>query len=153
MNIVIKRIIKNPKYTIGNLSVDGHKVCNTLEDPDRELYQSFTIEEIKSKKVYGDTAIPIGTYEIDMNTISPKYSSKSWAACCKGKLPRLKNVKGYEGVLVHVGNSAKDTLGCILVGIYSGGNTINSSVKTFEHLYGIMKDAHDKGEKINLTIE
>lgn len=153
MNIVIKRIIKDSKFTIGNLIVDDYYMCDTLEDTDRGLKQSMDLCEIKSKKIYGDTAIPSGTYEVDMDTVSPKYSSKSWASCCNGKLPRLKNVKGYEGVLIHVGNSSKDTLGCILVGKYSGGDTISNSVVTFETLYKAMKKAYDDGETIILTIQ
>ena len=76
----------------------------------------MSLEEIKKKKVYGETAIPTGTYKVDVNTISPKFKSRTWAKPYGGKLPRLIDVPGYEGVLIHAGNKAEDSLGCVLVG-------------------------------------
>jgi hypothetical protein len=109
MELVLKRIAKKSNYTIGNLYVNGKFFCDTLEDTDRGLTDSMTLEEIKTKKVYGETAIPTGTYNIDMNTISAKFKDRSWAKPYGGKLPRLLNVKGFDGILIHVGNSASDT--------------------------------------------
>ena len=77
----------------------------------------MTEEEIKSKKIYGQTAISTGIYKIDMNTVSPKFKDRSWAKPYDGKLPRLLNVPGYEGILIHVGNTVEYTSGCILVGM------------------------------------
>jgi hypothetical protein len=62
-------------------------------------------DEIKSKKIYGETAVPTGTYKIDMSTVSPKFKNRSWARPYEGKVPRLINVKGFDGVLIHPGNS------------------------------------------------
>ena len=109
MEILVKRIAKKPKYTIGKLYIDEQYICDTLEDTDRGLNQNMSLEEIKKKKVYGETAIPAGTYKVDMNTISPKFKSRTWAKPYGGKLPRLIAVPGYEGVLIHVGNRAEDT--------------------------------------------
>ena len=67
-------------------------------------------------KIYGKTAIPTGTYKIVMNVVSETFKNRSWAKPYGGKLPRLVNVPGYEGVLIHVGNTADDTSGCLLVG-------------------------------------
>ena len=71
MKIVLKRIAKRDSYTIGRLYIDGVKFCDTLEDKDRGLTQSMSVEDIKSKKVYGKTAIPTGTYTVSFN-----YSNK-----------------------------------------------------------------------------
>ena len=116
MEILVKRIAKKPKYTIGKMYIDGQYICDTLEDTDRGLNQNMSLEEIKNKKVYGETAVPTGTYKVDMNTVSPKFKSRTWAKPYGGKLPRLVLVPGYDGVLIHPGNKAEDTLGCILVG-------------------------------------
>ena len=77
MEILVKRIAKKPKYTIGKLYIDKKYICDTLEDTDRGLNQDMSLEEIKKKKVYGETAIPSGVYKVDMNTIRPKFKSRT----------------------------------------------------------------------------
>ena len=74
MEILVDRKYKKTDYTIGNLYIDGVFFCNTLEDADRGLKQDDSIGVIESIKVYGKTAIPIGTYKITLDIISPKYS-------------------------------------------------------------------------------
>ena len=60
--------------------------------------------------------------------VSPKFKDRSWAKFCNGKLPRLLEVPGYNGVLIHVGNKPSDTLGCILVGYNKiKGQVVNST--------------------------
>lgn len=153
MNITIKRIFKGDKYTIGKLYVNGIYECDTLEDTDRGLTEDSPLSEIQSKKVYGETAIPTGTYKIDMNTVSPKFKDRSWAKFCGGKLPRLIDVPGYSGVLIHVGNKPADTLGCILVGDNKIKGQVINSTSTFQELYSLMLKAKVAGEEITITIE
>lgn len=153
MELKLIRKYKNPNYCIGHLYVNGIYECDTLEDTDRGLHQTQSLLEIQSKKVYGQTAIPYGTYKIDMNTVSPKFKDRSWAKFCGGKLPRLIDVKGYEGVLIHVGNKAKDTLGCILVGENKIKGQVINSTATFQELYSVMLKAKLLGEELSITIE
>ena len=141
MNITLKRIAKLPDYTIGKLYIDGVYICDTLEDTDRELTQTMPLEELQDKKIYGKTAIPIGTYKVSMNIISPKFRNKSWAKQWNGKLPRLLNVPGYEGVLIHVGNKPEDSLGCILVGENKVKGQVINSVNTFKRLMDVLSNA------------
>lgn len=153
MKLLLRRIFKGHSYTIGKLFINGVYECDTLEDQDRGLTSQMSLEEIKAKKVYGVTAIPYGTYKIDMNTVSPKFKDRSWAKFCGGKLPRLIDVKGYEGVLIHVGNKAEDTLGCILVGENKVKGQVINSTATFQELYSVMLKAKLLGEELSLTIE
>lgn len=153
MNITIKRIFKGDKYAIGKLYVNGIYECDTLEDTDRGLTQDMPLSNIQSKKLYGETAIPTGTYKIDMNTVSPKFKDRSWAKFCGGKLPRLIDVPGYSGVLIHVGNKPADTLGCILVGDNKIKGQVINSTSTFQELYSLMLKAKVAGEEITVTIE
>lgn len=138
MEILVKRIAKLPTYTIGKMFIDGKYIGDTLEDTDRGLTQEMSIDEIQSKKIYGKTAIPLGTYSITLNVISPKFKDRAWAKPYKGKLPRLLNVPGYDGVLIHVGNKAEDTLGCILVGQNKIKGQIINSTETFNKLMGTL---------------
>ena len=117
MKLELERKWPKATYTIGRLYVDGVLFCNTLEDRDRGLKQSDNLDYIKTRKVYGETAIPKGTYTVSMNVTSPKYAAVTWYhQLCLGKMPRLRDVPGFDGILIHPGNTALDTLGCILVG-------------------------------------
>ncbi|QWM89462.1 L,D-carboxypeptidase/transpeptidase [uncultured phage cr151_1] len=153
MKLLLRRIFKGPRYTIGKLFINGVYECDTLEDQDRGLTSQMSLEEIKAKKVYGVTAIPTGTYSINMTTVSPKFKDRAWAKPYKGILPRLENVKGYEGVLIHVGNKAEDTLGCILVGENKVKGQVINSTATFYELMTVLLKAQSAGEVIELTIE
>lgn len=153
MKLTLKRTFKGPQYTIGKLYVNGVYECDTLEDTDRGLNETQSLLEIQSKKVYGQTAIPYGTYKIDMNTVSPKFKDRSWAKFCGGKLPRLIDVKGYEGVLIHVGNKAEDTLGCILVGRNRIKGSVVESTECFYKLMSVLLGASKVGEDIYITVE
>lgn len=125
LDITLERIVNRPTYCIGRLYVDGVYFSDTLEDVDRGLDDTMSEQEILSKKVYGQTAIPTGIYRVILN-YSPKY---------KKVMPLLLNVKGYSGIRIHSGNTDKDTLGCILVGENKVvGKVINSRVK-YEALY------------------
>lgn len=148
MELLLKRIAKKSAYTIGKLYIDGKYFCDTLEDPDRGLKQSMSEAEIAKIKIKDNTAIPIGTYKIDMNTISPRFGNTSWAKLYGGKVPRLINVPGYTGVLIHPGNTAKDTSGCILVGQNKVvGQVINSQITWKSFMQKV------KGQTLTLTIQ
>jgi len=153
MKLELERKWPKATYTIGRLYVDGVFFCNTLEDRDRGLKQSDNLDYIKTRKVYGETAIPKGAYLVDMNVTSPKYAAVTWYyQLCKGKMPRLRDVPGFDGILVHPGNTALDTLGCILVGKNTKVGQLTESKATFKALYKEMKKASDRGEEITITI-
>ena len=153
MKLKLERRWKKQTYTIGVLFVDGFRFCETLEDKDRGLKQTDTLAYIKSRKVYQETAIPTGTYGVAMNVTSPKYSASAWYwKLCEGKVPRLLSVPGWEGVLIHTGNTALDTAGCVLVGRNTKVGQVTDSKNTFQKLYKKMKAAYDKGEEITIEI-
>ena len=133
MKLLLTRTAKRPTYTIGKLYIDGEYFCDTLEDADRGLRQDMPLSEIKRIKVANETAIPTGTYNVIVN-MSPKFGRM---------LPRLMNVAGFDGILIHRGNTDKDTSGCILVGENKVvGKVINST--TYENvLVEILKGSAD----------
>lgn len=155
MELTVVRKWKKDKYTIGELLVNNVKFSETLEDTDRGLKDTMPLSEIKAKKIYGKTAIPTGTYNIRMDIVSPKYNQKLWAkhSCNGGKMPRLENVKGYDGVLIHPGNNPESTYGCLLVGRNTIKGGLTESRNTFLKLYNMMYAAYKRGEKIRLTIK
>lgn len=142
MDILLNRIAKRDKYTIGKLYINGSYFCDTIEDKDRGLTQQMSNAEISKIKVYAQTAIPIGKYQIVMT-----YSSKF-----KKVMPLLLNVPGFAGIRIHSGNTAEDTEGCIITGQNKVvGKVINSRVTT-DKLYSIIKEACTK-EKVYITIQ
>lgn len=153
MQLKLKRIACKPHYSIGRLYIDGQYFCDTIEDRDRGLHDGMTEQEIRAIKVPSETAIPTGTYRITMNVQSPKFKVKAAYAFCKGFLPRLLNVKGFDGILIHIGNTAESSAGCILVGQNKVVGQVINSTKTFKKLYAVLDAANKKGEKISLTIE
>ena len=137
MKIKLVRIAFKDTYTIGKLYVDGVYFCDTIEDKDRGLDDSMTVREILNKKVKGETAIPTGHYNIEI-TYSPKY---------KRMMPLLIGVKGYSGIRIHSGNTAKDTEGCLLIGKNTKVGMVLESRNTYQRLFAMMQ-----GQK-NITID
>lgn len=150
MYILIDRAYKKATYTIGKLYIDGEYFCDTCEDKDRGLSQAMPEAEIIRRKVYGETAVPTGTYEVSMNIVSTKFKYKAWAKPYGGKIPRILNVKGFEGVLIHPGNHANpDSLGCVLVGQNKVKGGVVNSTDTFHRLMARLKGV----KEIILTIK
>lgn len=130
MRLALKRKILTAESTIGQLDIDGAYECVTLEDP------------VRPEKIKGVTAIPAGTYNVDIS-----YSNKF-----KRDMPRLENVPDFEGILIHWGNTAKDTEGCILVGESTAKNFIGSSRIAFDKVFAALNEASKRGEKISIKI-
>ena len=155
MELILKRIALRSEYTIGKLYVNGEYVCDTIEDTVRDLDKDgkFANGEVK---IPGKTAIPYGRYEITMKVKSPKYSNfskYSWAKKYDGYLPRLLNVPHFDGVLIHVGNSALDSEACVLVGENKVVGKVINSVNTFRRLMDdYLVPAKKRNENIVITI-
>lgn len=141
MELLLKRIARRESYTIGKLYVGGQYFCDTLEDTDRGLKQSLPASVNLSKKHHGATAIPTGKYMVTLNVRSPRFSAKPQYRFCDGYLPRLCNVPAFEGVLIHIGNTPKDTEGCLLVGENKQVGKVMNSSATFKRLYAKLQAA------------
>ena len=139
MEIVVKRIALKPTYTIGKLYIDGEYFCDTLEDTVRDLNKNGKFDN-GEKKVYGETAIPYGKYEIKW-TYSPRF---------KKHTPQLMNVPSFDGIRIHSGNSSTDTEGCLLLGENKQVGKVLNSKATINKFYPIIKQACSKGK---VTIE
>lgn len=152
MKITIERRYKKDRYTIGLLFIDGRYFCDTLEDKDRGLKSTTDLAEIRKKKVYGETAIPIGSYNVILSK-SVKFGSKSWAKKRAGYVPEIQRVPGFEGVRMHPGNWPEDSLGCILPGMNKIKGGVLDSVYTYDRLFDKIKYALDNGEIVILEIK
>lgn len=157
MELVVDRKWKKQSYTISNLTIDGKWFCNVLEDKDRNLDSSMSIAKIRELKKPSITAIPKGTYEVTLDVISPKYCNNSfYKQVCNGKVPRLLNVKGFEGILIHVGDGPRGadlSSGCLLCGYNKVKGQLRDGKEVFKKLYSLLKEAKSRGEKLTITIK
>lgn len=130
MKLLLKRLHKTDKSTIGELSINGK-------------FEAYTLEDVERKdKVFGKTAIPKGTYEVVM-TMSNRF---------KKMMPLLLNVPNFDGVRVHAGNKPEDTEGCLLLGTTRGQDFIGGSRDAIAKFYPKLEAALKVG-KVTITIE
>lgn len=127
MKLTLKRNFKGADYTIGKLYIDGHYFCDTLEDTVRPV----------GKKIAGKTAIPAGDYKV-VKSYSPRF---------KKILPEILDVPGFAGVRIHAGNTAKDTDGCLLLGLNKTKGAVLDSQTTMAYFMARTPNEFD------LTIE
>lgn len=137
MLITVERIKSNDDATLSIVSINGKFECFGLED------------EYRDDKVAGETRIPAGIYDVKLRTVGgfhTRYSSKfPWH---EGML-HVQNVPDFEYILIHIGNTEKDTAGCLLVGTgaYSGTDlTIQSSTDAYRKLYEKVLSAAKSGD-------
>lgn len=142
MKLELKRKALMNTYTIGDLFVNDVFFSNVLEDKVRDFNKDGDLNDSGETKVYGETAIPYGIYTIDLT-----YSNRF-----KKILPLIENVKGFEGIRIHPGNTAVDTHGCLLVGNNTEKGKVTDSRKVFEKLMIRLVDAHEMKETITIKI-
>lgn len=146
LKITVVRKILNECDTIGDLYVSYPEdpttlnfVCNTLEDKVRN--PKGTKKE-NFNKVYGETAIPYGTYRVVI----------TYSNAFKKNLPEILNVPLYEGIRIHTGNHKDDTYGCLLLGdspkISQTKSWIYNSKANYNKFIKILEPAIKKGRVI-----
>ena len=119
--------VKGDRNIIGDLFINGEFFCYTLEDEKRA----------DGVKVYGETAIPTGTYNV-LLTKSNRF---------KRLMPLIVDVPMFRGIRIHGGNTSKDTLGCILVAFNTDYKKIWGTAEKY-----LTKELKE-GESITITIE
>lgn len=142
MELRLERKYRSSKYCIDKLYINGKYFSDALEDPDRGLTNSMSLEEMKKIKVKGNTCIPYGTYNVTI-TYSPRF---------KKNLPLINNVKGFEGIRIHSGNTPQDTEGCLLLGFNRVKGQVVDSRITVSKFITQIQQALNKGEKVTITI-
>ncbi len=140
MNITLQRYVYTDNSSMGTMVV-GDNLYYTLEDGRRE------------HKIWGETCIPAGTYKLELRNeggMTQRYAKRYENH--KGMI-WLRHVPMFEWVYIHVGNTAADTNGCILVGMDSANDVLYSSRKAYAAIYGIIADAIESDEGCTITIK
>jgi hypothetical protein len=105
MKIKVVREFFSENETLGTMYINDVFFCYTLEDYDRKLKQSQDVAFIKNIKIAKRTALPAGEYRLILS-LSNRFQRL---------MPEVLNVKGFEGIRIHGGNTHENTEGCILV--------------------------------------
>ncbi len=127
MIITVNRIKSDADATLSTVSVDSRFLCFGLEDEYRET------------KVAGETRIPAGMYKVtlrDVGGFHARYSSK-FPDFHRGML-WVRDVPGFEYILIHIGNTDENTDGCLLVGegaTTTGEIRLTNSTTAYRKLY------------------
>ena len=135
MELTLIRQTFYEECTHGILMVNGEKFCDTLE-PHR-------IDFEHEQKQSGVTAIPEGRYKVVMG----------WSNRYQDFMPQICDVPHFSGILIHGGNQAKDTAGCVLVGQYCRRNFIAHSLRAFAVLRAALADAYNAKEAIYIEVK
>lgn len=141
MELRLERLWPKAEYTVGRLYIDGELFCNTLEDKVADVNRNGEFDGTE-RKVPGKTAIPYGTYKIFYGW-SPRFGRN---------LPRLLNVTAFDGILIHPGNTAEDSAGCILVGRNTEVGRLTQSRLYSDELNKRIDIAQRRGEPITIEI-
>lgn len=137
MQVEVHRTVYKETHTGGVLSIDGAPFCATMEDVTRGPLD---------EKVPGKTAIPFGEYPVVL----------TWSKKFGRMMPEIQHVENFSGVRIHWGNTAKDSLGCILVGMSTQKNLEDGIVflskRTFDLMWEKLSSAWKRGEEIIIRI-
>lgn len=151
--MILKRTpIPAGSFCPGRLFLDGSYFCDTIEPPARGLKMPCSVNDVERVKRLGKCAIPAGRYRV-LLSYSPRFSSKAFYKRFDGLLPRITNVVGFSGILIHCGNSVVDTNGCILVGKNRKGGWLSLSRLTFRDLMLKLLPVHKSCREIFISIQ
>lgn len=136
MELYLKRYTYADTYTLGNITFDNYDISiPTVEDKVRQ----------DGEKVYGETAIPAGRYKVLLDVVSPKFSKYPfYMEVCEGKLPRLQDVPGFSGILLHCGINEENSLGCPILN--NRNAPLEKSKEYFIQMMDILKSVPDKND-------
>jgi hypothetical protein len=149
MKLEVLRISSQDDSTNGILFdvTEGRKfLCYTLEDEYRET------------KVMSETRIPAGTYKITLRKVGGfhgRYEAK-YGDMHKGML-WVREVPGFEYILIHTGNTDEHTAGCLLLGdsqqnnIIKADGFVGSSTQAYKRVYPSIAAALEEGEEVTIT--
>ena len=147
MELIVERLFSGTDGTLGVLFLEDRAECFTLED------------EFHLIKLPGETRIPCGRYRLRLRAIgeSPHFDEIYAIAFAKGfhrGMIEITAVPGFTDILIHTGNTAADTRGCLLVGqtANSAGLNLTGSRDAYRPLYQKLSAALSGGEDVSITI-
>jgi hypothetical protein len=118
---------------LGTLDTHGGATCYTLE---RTVF-----------------AIPEGRYQVTLTVSQRATRGELWAPGSDFKLPLLNSVPGRDGIRMHAGNVATDSIGCILLGSEIHGVSLEHSRPSVIRIVNLLQEADTAGDLVFLTVQ
>tara|TARA_R110000803_G_scaffold25845_1_gene61690 strand:+ start:4312 stop:4731 length:420 start_codon:yes stop_codon:yes gene_type:complete len=131
INLLLIRDTFTKESTIGELFLNGERICDTLENPFKDNERNIS-------------CIPEGNYPVRLR-LARESATRDYLHLL------VMGVPDRDYILFHIGNTAKDTSGCILVGLGSKQDFVGNSVLAMDLL--IKEIINLGGTKINLIIK
>ena len=146
MNLKLIRDVRANTFTLGTFYVNGTRLGFTCEDADRSLEDDKdndgnTIDQ--GEKVYGKTAIPLGTYKVIL----------SFSHRFQKLMPEVLDVPQFSGIRIHGANTSDDVLGCVGLGKVRTQDGVANCKDVNDRLITMLQDAEERGESVFLTVE
>ncbi|MEN5055889.1 DUF5675 family protein [Sphingobacterium kitahiroshimense] len=139
MHLKVIRIEQGKNSTLSEIYLNNLLICYGLEDIPR------------TKKIPGSTCIPAGRYKLGFNRdggMNGNYYDH-FPKLHKGMI-EIMAIPGFNYVYVHIGNTHKETAGCLLVGMgyisEKGDYRLTQSVTAYKKLYALLVELMMKGE-------
>ncbi|EIN1014772.1 hypothetical protein LOF20_001095 [Campylobacter jejuni] len=150
------KITINRRYTGKTCVIGKFKV---LDDDDKILFECFSLEEDKEGLESGkDLRIPEGNYNLKRH--SPSRFENTLRSITKKDDDTMINVYNDDvpssrAILIHWGNSDKDTQGCILLGLTKDNNneSVGQSRQACKEFYDLMHGKNLEDIKLEITNE
>ena len=131
INLLLIRKTFTDKSTLGELFLNGERMCDTLENPWINNERNIS-------------CIPEGEYPVRLR-LPRESGTRDYLHLLVQEVPNR------DWILFHRGNFPKDTSGCILVGLGSKQDAVNNSTLAMDLL--IKEIVNLGGENINLIIK
>ncbi|EAI1900055.1 hypothetical protein MTK05_001799 [Campylobacter coli] len=150
------KVTINRRYTGKTCVIGKFKV---LDDEEKILFECFSLEEDKEGLESGkDLRIPEGNYNLRRHT--PSRFENTLRSITKKDDDTMINVYNDEvpasrAILIHWGNTDKDTQGCILLGLTKDNNneSVGQSRQACKEFYDLMHGKNLEDIKLEITNE
>lgn len=117
LNLVVSRFKATSESVIGELSINGTRICYTLEEAWRDNQK-------------GHSYVDLGVYSGFLRYTSAK-TNREWCF-------QLNDANGRTAIQMHIGNKPSHTEGCILVGQTQSTDFVGNSTQAYQQVQDLV---------------
>lgn len=136
------------EFTLLRLTHEAGRTRGVLYGPEMNMLAYTLEDQVRSpgEKIYGRTAIGPGNYALALRTYGgwDRRLGQRFRRIHRGAIEVL-DVPNFTNILIHPGNDAEDTRGCILLGASQTGLTVRGSSGAYRAVYPVIANAIESG--------